>query len=295
MPHLSDAMRAAAAATDAALDALLPGPDGPEARLHEAMRYAVLGPGKRLRPFLTISSAAVFGLPAGRAVRTAAAIEMVHAYSLVHDDLPAMDDDDLRRGRPTVHIAYDEATAILAGDALLALAFEVLAEPETADDPAIRAALVAGLARASGPAGMVAGQVLDLAGAAHTDEFGWIVRMERLKTGAIIGFACEAGAMLAAASKADRAALWAYGQDLGLAFQVADDILDLEGDEAEIGKRVRKDDDAGKATIPALIGVDEARREAHILVEQAMAHLDRFGPEADLLRETARFVVERRS
>ena len=292
---LTETMRETAAAVDRTLDGILPAPAGPEARFQEAMRYGVLGAGKRLRPFLALESARMFGVDDRHALRAGAAIELVHAYSLVHDDLPAMDDDDLRRGRPTVHVAYDEATAILVGDALATLAFEALADPATHPDPAVRVALVQGLAAAAGPRGMVAGQVLDLAGREEAEDYGSVVRLERLKTGALITFACECGAILAGADAHARAALFAYGQDVGLAFQIADDLLDIEGNEEETGKRVGKDDGAGRATIVSLLGVEAARAEAGRLIQQADAHLARFGDRAGMLRAVARFVVERRS
>ncbi|MSO76876.1 MAG: polyprenyl synthetase family protein [Alphaproteobacteria bacterium] len=288
-------LAAAAAAADGELDRLLPVVEGPEGRLFEVMRYAALGPGKRMRPFLVLNSARLFNVPSQHALRVAAAIEMVHSYSLVHDDLPAMDDDDLRRGRPTAHIQFDEATAILAGDALLTLAFEVLADPATHPNATIRAELVGELARGAGGRGMVGGQMLDLL-AAHRDfDLGGIARLERLKTGALIGFSCGAGAILANANEASRAALYAYAHDLGFAFQIADDLLDAEGSEAQTGKRVGKDAAAGKATVVSLLGVEEARQHAQMLARQAVSHLDLFREMADPLRAAAHFVVDRRA
>ena len=293
--RLKQEMQAAAAAVDRQLDQLLPAPSGPEAVLHEAMRYAVLGPGKRFRPFLVLTGARMFGVPDRHALRAGAAVELMHAYSLVHDDLPAMDDDDLRRGRPTLHVKYDEATAILAGDALQALAFEVLAAAETHWDPQVRCDLVRELAVAAGARGMVAGQILDLRAPQETYDIGGVARLERLKTGALIAFACGAGAILANAKDEARAALYAFAHDIGFAFQIADDLLDAEGSEAATGKRVGKDGDAGKATVVSLLGAEAAREQARILAQQAVAHLDLFGPEAGLLRATARFVIERQA
>ncbi|MFN4089438.1 MAG: polyprenyl synthetase family protein [Alphaproteobacteria bacterium] len=289
------ALAQAGEAVDAVLDRVLPLPAGPEARLVEAMRYAALGPGKRLRPFFVLAGARMFKVPEASALRIAAAVEIVHAYSLVHDDLPAMDDDDMRRGRPTVHRRFDEATAILAGDALQALAFELVADTATHWDPQVRCDLVRDLAAAAGARGMVGGQMLDLLAARDRFEIGAVARLERLKTGALIAFSCTAGAVLGNARDEARASLAAYAHDLGFAFQIADDLLDAEGSEAETGKRVGKDAGAGKATVVALLGVDEARRHAHMLAEQAVAHLDGFGLEAEPFRDAARFVVERRS
>ena len=292
---LEDAMAETARLVEHVLDQVLPAPVGPESRLYEAMRYATLGGGKRLRPFLARAAAQLCGAPDRRSLRVGAAIELVHAYSLVHDDLPAMDDDELRRGRPTCHIAFGEATAILAGDALLTLAFEVLADAETHPDGGVRSELVRLLAEAAGGRGMVGGQLLDLAmenRAAGHDE---IARMESLKTGAMIACACEAGAAVGGAAKADRAALRAYGIDVGLAFQIADDLLDVEGTAAEAGKNVGKDQAAGKSTFVAALGVKGARAEAERLVTRAIARLDKFGEAATPLHRVARFVIERRA
>jgi farnesyl diphosphate synthase len=230
------------------------------------------------------------------ALRTASAIEFVHAYSLIHDDLPAMDDDDLRRGKPSCHKQFDEATAILAGDALQALAFEVLAHDATHGDPAVRVALVAELAKAAGAHGMVGGQMLDLL-AETTPELsiGTITRLQRLKTGALISFSCTAGAILGKAAEPLRAALAAYAHDLGLAFQIVDDLLDVEGNVVELGKATNKDAEAGKATFVSILGLERARAQAALLAQQSAAHLEPFGSAADLLRQAARFVVERRA
>jgi farnesyl diphosphate synthase len=285
----------AAAAIEAELDVLLAPVGGGEASVVEAMRYAALGGGKRLRPFLVIESARLFGVPEQQSVRAGAALEMVHGYSLVHDDLPAMDDSDLRHGKPSVHKAFDEAIAILAGDGLLTLAFGVLADPETHPDGAVRAALVAALARAAGTAGMVGGQMIDISpGRAGLDLDG-ITRLQRLKTGALITFGCEAGAILGAAPEAERRALVDYAGDLGLAFQIVDDLLDAEGTAEELGKPTGQDAALGKATFVGQLGLDGARAEASRIINNACARLEIFGQKADLLRETARFVLERRS
>lgn len=296
-PSLSLAMQAAAELTENTLDQLLPPPSGPEGKLYDAMRYASLGGGKRLRPFLVLASAALFTAEETGSRRAAAAIEMIHCYSLIHDDLPCMDDDDLRRGRPTAHKAFDEASAVLAGDALLTLAFEVLAAPETDADPAIRAALVAELARAAGARGMVGGQALDLAAESGNEPFALpeVTRLQQWKTGALIAAACQMGAILGRADDPLRRALEAYGQDLGLAFQIADDLLDVEGETATVGKAVGKDAAQGKATFVSLLGVEEARRKANALVGEAERHLAPFGARARMLGELAAFVVYRRS
>lgn len=294
MHPIEGALGKTAAAVNAVLDRLLPPAIGPEHRLAEAMRYAALGGGKRIRPFLVLSSAGLFGVAEASALRVAAAIEMLHCYSLVHDDLPAMDDSDLRRGRATLHREFDEATAILAGDALLTLAFEVVADPETHGDPQVRAQLVLSLARAAGPAGMVGGQMLDLEAEDLDLDIGAVTRLQRLKTGEIIAFACEAGAILARASDAARQALHAYAHDLGLAFQITDDLLDAEGSEAATGKPVGRDKAAGKATFVSILGPERAREQAEMLARQAARHLDFFGEKADLLRGMAGFVIARR-
>jgi len=265
-------------------------------RVVEAMRYCALGQGKRLRPFFLAESAKLLGARREHALRAGAALECVHCYSLVHDDLPAMDDDDLRRGRPTCHKAFGEATAILAGDGLLTLAFEIASEPATHPEPAVRAELVLELARAAGHAGMVGGQMLDLeaeAGAWH--DLDAIVRLQSMKTGALFRYALEAGAILAQADGEARAALATYAEKVGLAFQIADDILDVESTPEQLGKATQKDKGAGKATFIDLLGLDGARVRARQLVDEASASLDRFGAAADTLREAARFIVERRN
>ena len=291
-----EALTEAARLTDMALSNLLAVPEGPEARVVQAMRYSALAPGKRLRPFLVLASAQLFAVSRRSALQAAAAVELVHAYSLVHDDLPAMDDSDLRRGRPTCHKQFDEATAVLAGDGLLTYAFEVLAQPDTHGDPAVRCELVTALAQASGAAGMVGGQMIDLL--AENDpslDIGAITRLQRLKTGALIAFSCEAGAILGKARTDQRLALRGYAHDLGLAFQIADDLLDIEGSAAETGKPVGSDAAAGKATFVSILGVERARAQAALLVRQAVAHLDLFEKKADLLRQAADFVITRRT
>lgn len=291
----TQALEEAATLTDAALERLLVVPSGLEARVYEAMRYSALAPGKRLRPFLVLAGARIFGVALRCALQVAAAIEMVHAYSLVHDDLPAMDDSDLRRGRPTCHKQFDEATAVLAGDGLLTAAFEVLAHPDTHGDPAVRCELVAELAAAAGARGMVGGQMIDLIAERQSLDIGAITRLQRMKTGALIAFSCESGAILAKASGEVRTALRGYAHDLGLAFQIADDLLDVEGCAAETGKPVGADAAAGKATFVSILGVDRARAQAELLVRQAVAHLDLFEQRAELLRDAARFVITRRT
>jgi farnesyl diphosphate synthase len=282
--------------TDTVLDKLLVRPEGPEARVVEAMRYSALAPGKRLRPFLVLASAQLFSVSRRSALQAAAAVELVHAYSLVHDDLPAMDNSDLRRGRPTCHKQFDEATAILAGDGLLTYAFEVLAQPDTHGDPAVRCELVTALAQAAGAAGMVGGQMIDLlAENDPTLDIGAITRLQRLKTGALIAFSCEAGAILGKAGREQRHALRGYAHDLGLAFQIADDLLDIEGSAAETGKPVGSDAAAGKATFVTILGLERARAQAAALIGQAVSHLDLFEKKADLLRQAADFVINRRT
>jgi farnesyl diphosphate synthase len=267
-------------------------------QLMSAMRHAVLAGGKRLRPCLVVETARMFGVETGAVLRAAAAIELLHCYSLVHDDLPAMDDDDLRRGRPTVHKAYDEATAILVGDALQTLAFETLADPRTSQDPEIRAALVLGLARAAGLSGMVGGQMLDLAAEGRYGEavlgLEQVRHLQAMKTGALLAFSTEAGAILGRAGPGQRDALKRFGTALGAAFQVADDILDREATAESLGKRTGKDRDRGKATLVDLLGLDAARAECRRLVDDAHLSLQDFGPEADILRDAARFAAERR-
>ena len=281
--------------TDSVIDGLLRPPPGLEARVYEAMRYSALAPGKRLRPLLVLAGSRLFGVGRRGALQVAAAIEMVHAYSLIHDDLPAMDNSDLRRGRPTCHKAFDEATAVLAGDGLLTMAFEVLSHPDTHGSPSVRCELVAALAAAAGGAGMVGGQMIDLIAEKQPLDMGAITRLQRMKTGALIAFACEAGAILARAPHEVRLALRGYAHDLGLAFQIADDLLDVEGSAEETGKPVGADAAAGKATFVSILGVERARAQAELLVGQAVAHLDLFEQRAELLRQVARFVIDRRT
>jgi farnesyl diphosphate synthase len=286
------ALTRCATETEALLDRLLPPGGFPAQRVTEAMRYAALGEGKRLRPFLVVESANLFGVPRERSLRAGAALECVHCYSLVHDDLPAMDDDDLRRGKPTAHKAFDEATAILAGDALLAFAFEILSGEETHPDPAVRLKLVAGLARAAGLSGMVGGQMLDIEAetraASGLDD---ITLIQSLKTGALFRHACEAGAILGGA---DPAPLLRYAGKVGLAFQIADDILDVESTPEAIGKATQKDKGMGKATFVDLLGLEGAKSRAAELVDEAVVSLSVYGEKAAVLNEAARFMVARR-
>ena len=291
---LEEASAAAVRLTDAVLERLLAAPADPEARVYDAMRYSALAPGKRLRPLLVLAGSALFGVARRSALQVAAAIEMVHAYSLIHDDLPAMDNSDLRRGRPTCHKQFDDATAILAGDGLLTMAFEVLSDSDTHGDPAVRCELVAALAHAAGAAGMVGGQMIDLIAETQTLDIGAITRLQRMKTGALIAFSCEAGAILAKAPGEVRLALRGYAHDLGLAFQIADDLLDVEGSAEQTGKPVGADAAAGKATFVSILGSERARAQAELLVNQAVTHLDLFEQRAELLRQVARFVVTRR-
>lgn len=297
---LRDALGAGASTIEAALETLLPPVSGGTAQVVSAMRYAVLGGGKRMRGFLVLEVAGMFAVPPSGAVRVAAAVEMLHAYSLVHDDLPAMDDDDLRRGKPSTHRAFDEATAILAGDALQTRAFEILAEPETHVDPEARCTLVAALARAAGAAGMVGGQMYDmasegLAGQGEMLGLDELLHLQALKTGRLIQFSAEAGAILGQVSIGLRSSVAAYGRDLGAAFQIADDVLDQTGTVEEIGKTVGKDAAAGKATVVGLLGLEQAAARADFLARRAVDHLAEFGSEADRLRALAAYVVSRKS
>ena len=277
------------------LDSLLPASDGPEGRLYEAMRYSALGTGKFIRPYLVKTSARMFEVAETSYLRAGAAVEMIHTYSLIHDDLPAMDDDDMRRGRPSCHIAYDDATAILAGDALLTLAFEVLAEENTHPDAGVRSALVTMLATRAGGAGMVGGQMIDLE-SEHADvDAALIARMETMKTGALISYSVAAGAVLGKAGDEAANTLETFGFELGLAFQITDDLLDVEGDEDDVGKKVGKDAEAGKATFVSALGVDGARREARQLTDRALSRLCVFGERADELRAVAEFVLARKN
>jgi farnesyl diphosphate synthase len=278
---------------DARLDQLLPVPEDPRARLVEAMRYAAIGGGKRVRPLLLAATAELYAVSRECAVLCGCAVEAIHVYSLIHDDLPCMDDDDLRHGKPTLHKAFDEATAVLAGDSLHALAFEILSMPEVSGDPYVRAELVQTLACASGASGMAGGQMMDIVAAEHEFDLHTVTRLQQLKTGALLGAAVEMGAILGRVKEEGRAHLRAYARDVGLAFQIADDLLDATGDEGKAGKALRKDAGAGKATFVSLMGEDKARDQAQALAEQAIGHLAQHGKEADLLRALARFVVER--
>lgn len=292
-PMLSAALADTARDIDARFDALLAVPDDPRADLYRAMRHAAIDGGKRLRPLLVVATARLFNCDMDCAGRVALALEAIHVYSLIHDDLPAMDNDDMRRGRPTVHKQFDEATAILAGDCLHALAFEVLADPATHPDPFVRAELVLDLSRAAGPAGMAGGQMMDLEAERASFDLATVTRLQAMKTGALILAAVEAGAILGRIPPEGRTHLRGYARDIGLAFQIVDDLLDVEGDEALAGKKLRKDDGAGKETFVSLLGVDAARERCRMLVDQAIAHLRSYGPEADLLRDIARFVLSR--
>jgi farnesyl diphosphate synthase len=292
-PRLRAAMTETAAAVDRAFDALLSVPPDGRGQLFEAMRYAAIGGGKRLRPLLVMAGCRLFHVDEARALRAALAVECIHVYSLIHDDLPAMDDDDLRRGKPTLHRAFDDATAILAGDSLHAIAFEILADEATHEDPFVRAELVLELARAAGPAGMAGGQMMDLSADGSDFDLALVTRLQQLKTGALIGWCLEAAAIMGRVPPEGRTGLRGYARDLGLAFQIADDLLDAEGDEAKTGKRVGKDGDAGKETFVSLLGRERARQQAHMLVDQAIAHLHNQGEEADLLRDVARFAISR--
>ncbi len=293
--ELQAALTAQGEAVTRVLDELLAPVEGPRGRVIEAMRYSALGGGKRLRPFLVCESARLFGVPEAQALRVGAAIEMVHCYSLIHDDLPAMDDSALRRGRATAHVAFDEATAILAGDGLLTEAFTVLAAAPTHGKAEVRCALVASLAAAAGAAGMVGGQMIDISPERGGLDLAGISHLQSLKTGALIRFSCEAGAILAEAEAAQRDALLGYAEDLGLAFQIADDLLDEESTPEALGKPTGQDANLGKATFVGQLGVEKAREKARELVHSACARLDLFGEKADLLRQTAAFVVSRRS
>ena len=290
---LKTAMDRVSADIDQMFDRLLAVPADPRRRLYEAMRHAAIGGGKRLRPLLVRASADLFHVDHMPALRVGVAIESIHVYSLIHDDMPCMDDDDLRRGRPTVHKAYDEATAVLAGDSLQTLAFEVIADGETHPDPFVRVELTAELAKAAGAVGMAGGQMMDIAAETADFDLAAVTRLQQLKTGALIGFCLEAGAILGHVPPEGRRPIRAYARDIGLAFQIADDLLDVEGQVDLTGKAVGKDAGQGKATFVSLLGPDRARQQAEMLVDQAIGHLAGFGSEATLLRTIARYVVER--
>ena len=290
---LRSALDRIAADIDRHFDRLLTVPDDARRQLYEGMRHAAIGGGKRLRPLLVCAACELFHIDRERALRAALAIECMHVYSLIHDDMPCMDDDDMRRGKPTVHVKYGEATAVLAGDSLQSLAFEVLADEATHEDPFVRSELVLALARAAGPAGMAGGQMMDLVAEEETFDLGTVTRLQQLKTGALIGFCLEAGAIMGRLPPEGRTHLRGYARDIGLAFQIADDLIDAEGSSDAAGKAVGKDAAAGKATFVSLLGLDRARQQATLLVDQAIAHLHGYGPEADLLRAIARYVIER--
>lgn len=280
---------------DSVFDAFLTVPDDTSARLIEAMRYAAIGGGKRVRPLLVASTAEMYGVDRDAALRAGCALEAIHVYSLIHDDLPCMDDDDLRHGKPTLHKAFDEATAVLAGDALHALAFEILADEGTSSDPFVRSELIATLGKASGMHGMAGGQMMDIVADEEGVEYDLhaVTRLQQLKTGALLAASVEMGAILGRVPPEGRAHLRGYARDIGLAFQIADDLLDVEGDAEKAGKALRKDEEQGKQTFVTLMGADKAREQARALVDQAIAHLGSHGSEADLLRALARFIVER--
>jgi farnesyl diphosphate synthase len=278
---------------DAAFEVILSVPDDARARLIEAMRYAAIGGGKRVRPLLLATVAEMYGANRSAAVRAGCAIEAIHVYSLIHDDLPCMDNDDMRHGKPTLHKQFDEAIAVLAGDSLHDLAFEILSGHEVSNDPFIRAELVCTLAKASGHNGMAGGQVMDMVAETAQFDLQGVTRLQQLKTGALLMGAVEMGAILAKVPEEGRAHLRAYARDIGLAFQIADDLLDHEGDEELAGKALRKDAGQGKATFVSLMGADKAREQARFLADQAVGHLASHGNEADLLRALARYIVER--
>lgn len=278
---------------DNQFDLLLPVPGDARARLVEAMRYAAIGGGKRLRPLLLASTAELYGVDRKVALRAGVAIEALHAYSLIHDDLPCMDDDAIRHGKPTVHLAFDETTAVLAGDALHAFAFEVLSDPALTGDPFVRAELLRTLAIAAGMNGMAGGQMMDIVAENESFDLQTITRLQQLKTGALLAAAVEMGAILGHVPAEARVHLRGYARDIGLAFQIADDLLDHEGDETAAGKALRKDAQAGKQTFVSLLGPERARAQAEMLVEQAIGHLGQHGAEADMLRAVARYIVER--
>lgn len=292
-PILGDALADIARDVDRLFDTLLPVPDDQRAPLFHAMRHASIGGGKRLRPLLVVASCALFNVDRAAALRVGCAVEAIHVYSLIHDDLPCMDDDDMRRGKPTVHKAFDEAIAVLAGDSLHALAFELVVDEAVNTDPFVRIELAEGLARASGPSGMAGGQMMDIAAETQTFDLNGVTRLQQMKTGALIAFSVEAGAIMGRVPPEGRSALRGYARDVGLAFQIADDLLDEEGDEELAGKALHKDAAAGKATFLSLLGVDRARAQAQMLVDQAISHLNSFGPEADLLRAIAHYSIER--
>ena len=290
---LHDSLTQIAADIDQEFDALLKLPGDARDRLYAAMRHAAIGGGKRLRPLLVTATAALFHVNRAVAVRVGTAVEAIHVYSLVHDDLPCMDDDDMRRGKPTVHRAFDDATAVLAGDSLHALAFEILASPQTHPDPFVRGELVSTLALASGPEGMAGGQMMDIEAENATFDLQTVMRLQALKTGALIAASVEMGAILGHIPPEGRTHLRGYARDIGLAFQIADDILDVEGDPKLAGKALQKDADAGKGTFVSLMGLERAKQQAEVLVAKANEHLSCYGSEANLLRAIAYYITER--
>ena len=290
---LKSALADVAAEIDRRFDTLLSVPDDPRADLYRAMRHAAIGGGKRLRPLLVFATAGLFGVDRNCAATVATAIECIHVYSLIHDDLPAMDDDDMRHGKPAAHKAFGEATAILAGDCLHALAFELLSDEAAHPDPFVRIELVADLSRAAGPSGMAGGQMMDLEAEKSSFDLPTVTRLQAMKTGALIACAVEAGAILGRLPPEGRKGLRGYARDIGLAFQIADDLLDAEGDAELAGKALRKDVAAGKQTFLSLLGIDRARAQAAMLVDQSIEHLRQYGPEADLLRDVARYILQR--
>lgn len=293
VPLLASALRQVQSEIDGLFAEVLEIPPDGRARLYEAMRYAAIGGGKRLRPLLVVAASGLFNIARERSLRVGLAVECIHVYSLIHDDLPSMDDDALRRGKPTLHRAFEESTAILAGDSLHAVAFELLADEATHEDPFVRAELIAELAHASGPRGMAGGQMMDLAAAKSGLDLPAVTRLQQLKTGALIGFCLEAAAIMARVPAGGRTSLRGYARDVGLAFQIADDLLDVEGEESRTGKAVGKDSARGKETFVSLLGAERARQQADLLVNQAIQHLQAYGAEADLLRAIARFAAAR--
>ena len=292
-PRLGEAFERVQSDIDSAFDAFLPVPDDSRARLVEAMRYAAIGAGKRMRPLLLVATSELFGVNRNAAINAGCAVEAIHAYSLIHDDLPCMDDDAMRHGKPSVHKAFDDATAVLAGDCLHALAFDILTQLDTSADPFVRSELVATLARASGHDGMAGGQMMDIVSQEENYDLRQITRLQQLKTGALLAASVEMGAVLGRVPPEGRAHLRAYARDIGLAFQIADDLLDVEGDEAKAGKALRKDEEQGKQTFVTLMGRDKARAQAEMLVDQAGDHLAGYGEDAKVLVDLAHFVVKR--
>lgn len=290
---LQQEMARIAGAIDTQFDLILAVPGDARAQLYETMRHAAIGGGKRLRPLLVMATAQLFNVDDGCALRAATGVEAMHVYSLIHDDLPCMDDDDIRRGKPTAHKAFGEAQAVLAGDALHALAFELLADERTHSDPFVRAEMLACLAKAAGASGMVGGQMMDIASETTTFDLATVTRLQQLKTGALIGASVEIGAILGRVPLEGRKGLRGFAHDLGLAFQIADDILDVVGDEEMAGKTLHKDEAAGKQTFLTLMGLDRVKEQAHMLVDQAKSHLNAYGTEADLLRAIAEYTVRR--